>query len=261
MGHTWFGNRPTSAKWNKVFEQLITGSGLAADDVATLAALTADAAATGLRKAADDTGLQFTFHILSRIGLAANAEDWRGSLALIGAQLGRSTCLFDLTAEAQSAIDEHISRHGQPTDISEIAQQAVGEAIIDAAGPGARVFEQGLDLEQAIRSASGSQGFADLKQLFFGRFVARFLNYYLSRFTAEQVGTERIPSITEMCRFNERLRLHCEESAAVVRGLCQEWYESIRGPADATPEATARLLREALARMRPGLLGEEQAGD
>ena len=43
--------------------------------------------------------------------------------------------LYDLTSEVQIAIDDHLSKHGGSTDVSEMAQKAAGEAIARLAGP------------------------------------------------------------------------------------------------------------------------------
>lgn len=195
MGHTWLRGVPLSAKWLRVFEQLVGGTGLAADDVAELAALTADAASTALRKAAEDAGLCHAFYILALTSKATDEPGLRGNLARVGINLPDRPCLFDLTVEIQASIDDHIFRHGHPTDISEIAQQAVGEAVVEMAGDRASVFDSGsASVERSLESVASQTGFGRLGQLFFGRFAARFLNFYLSRITAEYVGSARIPS-------------------------------------------------------------------
>lgn len=257
MGHTWLRGVPLSAKWLRVFEQLVGGTGLAADDVAELAALTADAASTALRKAAEDAGLCHAFYILALTSKATDEPGLRGNLARVGINLPDRPCLFDLTVEIQASIDDHIFRHGHPTDISEIAQQAVGEAVVEMAGDRASVFDSGsASVERSLESVASQTGFGRLGQLFFGRFAARFLNFYLSRITAEYVGSARIPSVPELSRLNDALRLHCEHSAAAVLDACERWYVATPKARDATPEATARLLSEALDKLERQLMHE-----
>lgn len=76
-------------------------------------------------------------------------------------------------------------RDGGPgaTDLSEMAQQSAGEALLSLAGlQTANLFGgSNADPKNAIRSLSTKIGFGKLRQKFFGRFVARFLNFYLKQ--------------------------------------------------------------------------------
>src|SRR2546429_186006 len=79
---------------------------------------------------------------------------------------------------------------GGPTDVSEMAQQAAGEAVAELVAPrAANLFGSGqAELQEAVRTLSTKVGFSDLGQRFFGHFTSHFLNFYLSRVTAGQVG-------------------------------------------------------------------------
>jgi hypothetical protein len=61
------------------------------------------------------------------------------------------------------------------------------------------------DLKVAIRSLSTKTGFGKLGQKFFGRFIARFLNFYLSRATAATLGSARVQSLGDIAEFNKAL--------------------------------------------------------
>src|SRR5439155_20187418 len=67
-------------------------------------------------------------------------------------------------------------------------------------------------------------GFARLGQRFFGCFMMRFLNFYVSRITASQVGGERLQQLGDLTQFNDALRTHCQQSARIVHDFCGEWY-------------------------------------
>jgi hypothetical protein len=67
-------------------------------------------------------------------------------------------------------------------------------------------------------------GFGDLGQRFFGRFVARFLNFYLSRVTSANLGSPRLRDLGDVAQFNHALRVHCDQSALIVRDFCGEWF-------------------------------------
>src|SRR5438552_2917907 len=86
------------------------------------------------------------------------------------------------------------------TRLSEVAQQSAGEALTSLAGSRTlSMFEGGsADLKNALHSLSTKKGFGELGQRFFGRFVARFLNFYLSRVTAAAVGGQRLRNLGDV---------------------------------------------------------------
>src|SRR4051812_29862004 len=162
MGHQRLGDIPKTQKWQNVVAK-VAGDGLEAQGAATqvnvlreIASETLAAAEGGLLKAIDDPGLRFTFYLLTQIVLAAREPQWRARLEGLGIRLSDDSSLFDLTSEVQSVIDDHLSTRGGSSDISEIAQQAAGEAIAKLAGPKAvTLFGAGSDeLQDAVRELS-----------------------------------------------------------------------------------------------------------
>ncbi len=107
-----------------------------------------------------------------------------------------------------------------------MAQQSAGEALLNLAGlQTANLFSGSrADAKAAIRSLSTQKGFGKLGQKFFGRFVARFLNFYLSRATAATLGSARVQNLGDIAEFNKALELHCQESARIVKDFCGDWY-------------------------------------
>src|SRR5712692_6994840 len=111
MGHTRLGPLPTTRKWTAIASLLAGGEGISshkmlADDIESIALQTLNAADTGLDKAIGDTGLQYTFYLLTQIVLSAREKDWQAGLAKAGLHLTESATLFDFTAEMQNAIDD-----------------------------------------------------------------------------------------------------------------------------------------------------------
>ncbi len=230
MGHTRLGTVPKTRKWSEIVKQVAGGS--PADDrstfsVSSIAAQTLDAANEGLDKAVNDTGVRYTFYLLTQLAIASRATDWESAFGELGIHLREDSTVFDFTAQVQDAIDHYVRQSSSAaTDLSEIAQQSAGEAITSMAGSQtANMFGGGReDLRNAIRSLSTTKGFGELGQQFFGRFVARFLNFYLSRVTAASVGAGRLRNLADVAEFNDALRLHCDQSARIVRDFCGQWY-------------------------------------
>jgi hypothetical protein len=200
MGHTRLGAIPKTRKWNELVQQ-VAGFGLtgnvaaAAASIDAIAAQTLDAAQRGLERAAGDSGVCYTVYLITQLARASRTSNWEGALSEHGINVSHVTSVFDFTSEVQDAIDRYISRNPSgATDLSEIAQQSVGEAITSLAGPRTASLFSGssADVQKAIRSLSTKKGFGELGQRFFGRFVARFLNFYLSRVTAATLGSPRV---------------------------------------------------------------------
>lgn len=257
MGHTRLGNLPKTQKWLNLVRQ-IAGSGVsggvlsAASYVEAIAAQTLEASRAGLDNAKHDSGVLYTFFLLTQVALASRTKNWEDALAVHGIRLASDSTIFDLTSEIQAAIDRHVSeRSSGATDLSEMAQQSVGEALMSLADTRtANLFGGNSDeVRQAIRAFSTKKGFGELGQRFFGRFVARFLNFYLSRATAAALGGPRLPDLADIADFNEALRTHCDQSARIVRDFCGEWYSKTAYEGGINPENASRFLAVAVRKL------------
>lgn len=251
MGHQRLGYIPKAQKWLAVVAALIDGEGLARDDVGKIAAKTLDAASPALKHALEDIGLRYTFYLLTQLVLAARTDNWQAHLADAGITLTETSSIFDLTSQVQYAIDDYLTMHGQPTDISEMAQRAVGESLsLLATDNSVTLFGQGgAELQTAIRDLSTPRGFSRLGQVFFGRFTSQFLNFYLSRVTATAVGNTRIPNVEAVSRFNDSLKLHCEQSAKIVHDFCGQWYSKTEYQEGINLRNTTRFMAIALGKL------------
>ena len=235
MGHQRLGTIPTSLKWDSVLELLFRESATLAtsDSSAGIAALssalaaeTLNAAAPALLAAYADEAVRYTFYLLTQIVLAARHDDWRERFAVHDIQLTEKSSVFDLTSQLAYAVDDHLLVSGRPTNVSEMAQDAAGEALTNLANSRTlSLFDSGgSEIKEALRAMSTEKGFSQLGQVFFGRFTSRFLNFYLSRATAGSIGRGALSSVGEVAAFDEALRTHCEESARIVRDFCGAWY-------------------------------------
>jgi hypothetical protein len=269
MGHQRLGEIPKSRKWTAVVAAVV-GDGAGAGDseslsqaVPEIADLTLDAAEAGLQSAIGDPGLRYTFYLLTQIVLAAREPDWQQRLANVGIHLSDESSLFDFTAEFQAAIDGYLASHGPPTDISEMAQQAAGQAISELAGPNAKtLFGSGAaELQEALHKLSTKAGFSRLGQRFFGCFISRFLNFYLSRVTAGQVGGARLGQVGELSQFNEALDGHCNQSARIVHDFCGEWYSKTEFQHGIDLENTSRFMAVSLKKLQAELAKQREGHD
>lgn len=265
MGHTRLGKLPKSRKWQDLVRR-IAGTGTsggvlsATSYVEVIAAQTLEASRAGLDNAKHDSGVLYAFFLLTQVTLASRTVNWQNALALHGIHLASDSTVFDLTSEIQAAIDRHVSKSSSgATDLGEMAQQSVGEALMSLADARATNLFGGSsdEVRNAIRTLSTKKGFGELGQRFFGRFVARFLNYYLSRATAAALGGPRLPDLADIAEFNEALRTHCDQSARIVRDFCGEWYSKTAYEGGINPENASRFLAVAVRKLSSEL---EQQG-
>lgn len=264
MGHQRLGDIPKSQRWTTVVAAVAGagGTGVAPSSVAEIARLTLDAAAQGLERAKNDPGLQYTFYLLTQLVLVAREPDWRDRLARHGITLQEDSSLFDLTAGLQQVVEDRVLSSGAASDVGEIAQQAACEAVATLTGPNARtLFGQGsAELQDAVRQLSTKAGFRRLGQHFFGRFMARFLNFYLSRVTAGH-GSGPLAGVAELSQFNDGLSTHCYQSARIVRDFCGEWYSKTEFQEGISPENTSRFMAVALDKLQAELEKQRESDD
>jgi hypothetical protein len=261
MGHQRLGSIPTSRRWADVVD-LVAGTGSAQSGglsttthtIPDIADRTLQAAEAGLERAIGEPGLRYTFYLLTQIVLAAREVDWRVKLSELGIKLVDSSSVFDFTSEVQRVIDDYLQSHGGSTDTSEMAQNAAGEAITELTGSNAvTLFGAGEEeLKAAIRSLSTKTGFSNLGQRFFGSLMTRFLNFYLSRVTAGQLG-KRLGGASDLTEFNDALRTHCLQSAKIVRDFCGEWYSKTEFKSGIDLDNTSGFMAVALRKLQAEL--------
>lgn len=260
MGHTRLGSIPKTQKWRDVVAILSPASPEPDRllDVAFIADRTLTAAETGLAKSCNDPGLGYTFYLLSQLVLAARSPDWNSKLANLGIRLTDEASIFDLSAGIQDAIDDYVFRTGGATDVSEMAQQAAGEAIIELAGTTPRsLFGASTDdLKAALQGLSTKKGFATVGRKFFSRFIARFLNFYLSRITAGLAGSPTMQHVGDITKFNDALGLHCYQSAKIVEQFCGEWYSKTEFQEGIDLDNSARFVAVAIRKLKSELQGQ-----
>lgn len=128
------GKIPTTRKWNEVVSLVAGTQGMSSSpeaDISNITARTLAAAQGVLDKSVDDPGVRYTFYLLTQIALASRKDNWEAALAAHGLRIASSHTVFDFTAEVRDAIDRYVRQSPRgATDISEIAQQAAGEALL-----------------------------------------------------------------------------------------------------------------------------------
>jgi hypothetical protein len=265
MGHTRLGDIPKTRKWRSVVETMVgenRSHAPLATTVPVIANAALDAAEAGLDKAQKEAALKAAFYLLTQITLSARSEDWRGYLRRLGIGLSEDASAVDLLAGAQKLLDENIERKRARSDVAEMVQQAFGEAVADEVSRRAvSLFGAGSEeLHAALRELSTKKGFSQLAQKFFGSFMYRYLNFYLSRVTAGQLDTTQLQQLGDLSEFNRALHVHCEQSAAIIRDFSGDWYSKTEYEEGIDESNVSRFTAVALKKLRAELKTQKETG-
>lgn len=254
MGHTRLGDIPKTQQWKAVLAYL-SNPPETAFDVPRVAAETMAATAAGLDKALRDDGLTYSFFLLTQIALASKGQNLQERLAHLGIQIPADAGPGDLSLAVQDLLDQRKHTRKHNTDFSEIAERALTETLISATAvqSGSLFGAESEQLQKRLRSFSSTRGFGELGRDFFSKFLARFLNFYLSRATAHRLGRGRIQNTEQLSAFNEALRLHCKQRAEIVRSFCGEWFSKTEFKHGIDPQNSKRFIAIALRKLKAEL--------
>jgi hypothetical protein len=257
MGHTRLGRIPKTRKWAEVVRELTSSlgskasaGGLSADEVAKIASKALSASERGIQQAISDEALVYSFYLLTQLALTGRNDDWQSHLGSLGIQLSESDTLFDLTSQLTSSIDTYLDKRGRHSDLSEICQRAVGESVSSCLGDKVvSLFGEGKgETIDALMQLGTKNRFADLGQRFFAAFMTKYLNFYLSRVTAEQTN-----GIANQTSFNQALQTHCYQSARIVHDFCGQWFSKTEFEQGIDLENSARFVAVAMKKLRSEL--------
>jgi hypothetical protein len=265
MGHTHLGKQPKSKYWDSVVEIFSTSGASGArplqeDEIREVALRSMEAADAGLRSAIGDFGLKYTYFALTQLALAGKTSDQAEKFSSVGISASERTSVLDVVSAFQEHLDKEIERSARHTDVSEMAQKAAISALMTTLNEQSiSLFDDGEDaVKRALKSVSTKAGFSKLGQRFFAGFMARFLNFYLSRITAAQTGSKLTPSISSVSEFNQALELHCFQSAHIVKDFCGGWYSKTEFEGGITSENASGFVAVALKKLRAELAQQKE---
>jgi hypothetical protein len=256
MGHTRLGLIPKSNKWEVVVSHFVKpdDNQLHISDqseISRIAGLTIDAAQGGIQKAIRDDQLTDIFFLLTKVVLASKTNEWDIALKDVGINLPENATIFDLVGEMQFLLDERFHMTGQTSDLSEIGQKALGETLFTLiSGETFDLFDDDKgNLQGVLKGYCTKNGFGTITQTFFGKFLTRYLNFYLSRLTAKASGSRFVSDTTDISEFNALLAQHCFQSSRIVNEFGGTWVMKNAFKEDLTPEKVKGFIAVALKKL------------
>lgn len=229
VGHIRLGRLPKTKPWLGVF-QAVTHFGV---DAPTLAAVTANAAASRFDGLKSDETLQQSIWYLAALGNAARAGDFGAQLMGMGIEPQRAASGLGLVSELANAIRGALDR--PPSTLGELAiksaQHVVAERIV---AQSRSLFGTTLEDVRTAASAFGTKdGFSLLARDFFGDFAGRMIQFLVDKELPNHVGaSEPIRSIEESAALGRDISRYCRESAEIVRDFADGWYSKANWQTD-----------------------------
>lgn len=265
MGHTRLGKIPTSRKWNAVVAQVVNlpEGEQVGDHVGQIASLTLDAASGALKMASQDPIVRFTFFLLTQLALSGKSEQAQETLRSYGIDCNTIGSAAELGVQFQRALDNYQRQQGKKTDFSEMARQAAGSTLASTfQSQQLNLFGHDSDsMKNALRSISTPKQFGEIGQTYFGNFMSRYLNFYLSRITAKYAGEAGIPQVGAITGFNDALETHCRQSALILKKFSGEWFSKTEFKSGIDLRNSSGFVRQAFRKLESEILrqrGEDE---
>jgi len=228
MGHIRLGQLPRTRKWRDVVELIAAGA-----DVAQVANATIKAAKSAFSFVSNDCGYNQAVWLMTQLGLAAGQEKPLEYLRSQGVNIPDNTSLPGIVVALTEALDNHSAANGGHSDLGELAQRALVDAVIRRLEPKLRqksLFNTSADdVQRALSEFRKLNEFGQLSRAFYARLANECMNYFLSQTLATNLGAgQRFPTMNQMAQFEEALATHCWEASAIVEQFSNEWFSKHR---------------------------------
>lgn len=224
MGHERVGALPRSKKWQDVVDGIADAAAIDGD-VSGLAHATLENVNKRLRVIQGDSGFVASFQFLLGLSLSASPSVDRDSLGELAIDLDSNPSPIKIA----SALRQYVADNTQSAEYAEIARKAAVDAISTWTERQTRQRSLFGDHEQASeiwRKASDGSGFCEVARLFFGKFVERYLNYFIGR-----EASSHLASTEDRERLARRLEDHVDdvshhafETAKITQSFAAGWF-------------------------------------
>ena len=259
MGHERVGALPRTKRWQDVLEG-ITSAASADGDVRDLANATLENVRSRLLRIHGDTGFVASFQFLLALALSASPRVDRASLGELAVDLDTNPSPLKLA----SALGQYVADNTQSAEYAEIARKAAVDAISIWTEQQTRQLSFTGEQEQASevwRRASEGRGFCEVARLFFGKFVERYLNYFIGREASSHLARteDRDRLARRLGEHIDGVSHHAFETARITQSFAAGWFN--RHARDGMPTATeiSGFLSHSVGKLREELLREESS--
>lgn len=259
MGHERVGALPRTKRWQDVVGGMADAASTDGD-VRGLANATLENVRSRLLGIHGDAGFAASFQFLLGLALSASPEVDRASLGELAVDLEANPSPLKLAA----ALGQHVAYNTQSAEYAEMARKAAADVISIWTEQQTRQLSFTGEHEQASevwRRASDGSGFCEVARLFFGKFVERYLNYFIGR-----EASSRLANTEDRERLARRLEDHVDsvshhafETARITQSFAAGWFNRHAREGMPAPDEVSGFLSHLIGKLREELLREESS--
>ena len=257
MGHERVGALPRTRRWKDVVDGIAFAAALDGD-VRELANTTLENLRSRLLAIHGDTGFVASFQFLLGLALSASPQVDRTSLGRLAVDLEANPSPLVLA----SALHQYVADNRQSAEYAELARKAAVDVISVWTEQQTRQLSFTGESERASevwRRASEGSGFCEVARLFFGKFVQRYLSYFIGR-----EASSLLANTEDRDRLARRLENHLDavshhafETARITQSFAAGWFNRYARGGMPTAEEISGFLSHSVGKLREELLREE----
>ena len=221
MGHTYLNTLPATRRWNDVIGLIAEGA--EADRIAEAVTHAWEHSFNAVR---DDLGFREAVWLLTQFGVAGKSQDPTGHLSSVGVEVSGAESVVDVAMALTAAMDREIDGSRRRSDFGELAERALVGAVTEQLQKTMPTLldSTAADVKGAVRNCGKEKAYRELAEGFFSRMTRECLDYFLSKTVPAQVGEgRRFANTAQMAGFDEAMRTHCTEAAAIVGKFSWDW--------------------------------------
>ena len=257
MGHERVGALPRTKRWQDVVGRIVD-AGAIDGDVDGLANATLENVRSRLLAIHGDTGFVASFQFLLGLALSASPEVDRSSLGELAVDLDANPSPLKLA----SALSQYVADNRQSAEYAEIARKAAVDAISTWTEHQTLQLSFTGEHEQASevwRRASDGSGFCEVARLFFGKFVERYLNYFVGREASSHLANteDRERLARRLGDHIDDVSHHAFETARITQSFAAGWFNRYARDGMPTADEISGFLSHSVGKLREELLREE----
>ena len=256
MGHERVGTLPRTRPWQAVVGGIADAAAVDGD-VPGLAHVTLENVRSRLLAIQRDTGFVASFRFLVGLALSASPGVDRSTLGGFAIDLETNPSPLKLA----NALGQYVVENSQSAEYAEIARKAAVDAISIWTEQQTRQLSFTGEHEQASevwRRASDGRGFCEVARLFFGKFMERYLNYFIGR-----EASSHLANTEDRERLAHRLGDHVDvvshhafETAKITQSFAAGWFNRYANQGMPTAGEISGFLSHSVEKLREELRRE-----
>ena len=257
MGHERVGALPRSKRWLDVVQGIAEASSVDGD-VQGLANATLRNVRKRLQEVPADTGFVASFEFLLGLALSAGPRGDKASLGRLAVDLSANPSPLKLAR----TLAEYVADKRQSTEYAEIARKAATDAIAAWTEEQTRQLTITGDHERSSEvwsKASDGKGFCEVSRLFFGKFVERYLNYFIGREASGYLATteDRERLARRLAAHVDAVSHHAFETSKITQSFAAGWFNKYAAEGIPKAEEISGFLSHAVGKLREEMLRQE----